>query len=506
MTTGLLGRWANSGDVLSVLLLIGSDIIQKAIAQLVGHRLRLPGMKNRGLYIAPVALSFGWVAYAFSNMIGVVGDMKLMPASDRSSILVNCANGFVRENKSWILCRLLRDHEIRCEADKRSKIEDNRSRSIRIDIFQLGPAAGPSRDIVWWVGWVVILVQLGMAAVPWASYGDWSIFMVTLCGNLLVAATCALPQWREEKWPGPKLAREAVFCLTRGNGHGYIMVFIGARGSWDLERLATGSLPPRPETRWVSLILAALWTCLLMSLPGLKGNTWYLVVIRGVGMIHNVIAAGAARKPGASDVHITELTRAPIILGKHEVYSDDPNADVDLEEKFEELSDIFNWSSQEEKPIASDNGSATTIARLSMPRWLYSMSREDGVPEWLEPIKNTPLNLPKAETYIKSKYGPRRLDNHDRGLHVVFAIGVHGALIELEKWVPTAGLAMVQIFFPGGLRYNDQAIRDNVHKKFWRSAYHTKSIRKRAEERRRTEPINIVRTGITNDWKVDGKH
>ena len=58
--------------------------------------------------------------------------------------------------------------------------------------------------------------------------------------------------------------------------------------------------------------------------------------------------------------------------------------------------------------------------------------------------------------------------------------------MELEKWVPTAGLALVQIFFPSGLEYNDASIRDNVHKKFWQKAYHTAGVRKKAEVKRRT--------------------
>ena len=59
---------------------------------------------------------------------------------------------------------------------------------------------------------------------------------------------------------------------------------------------------------------------------------------------------------------------------------------------------------------------------------------------------------------------------------IVYASGVHGALMELEKWVPSAGLAMIQMFFPQGLSYNDAAIRDNVHNSFWRIAYHTQKI------------------------------
>lgn len=57
------------------------------------------------------------------------------------------------------------------------------------------------------------------------------------------------------------------------------------------------------------------------------------------------------------------------------------------------------------------------------------------------------------------------------------------------------GLSMLQVFLPAGLKYNDESIRDNVHKKFWRRAYHTKSVRKRAEQRRRTQErgkVNLV--------------
>lgn len=42
-------QWANPGDVFSVLLLLGGDVINRALAQLAGT-------KNR---ITPVAFSFG---------------------------------------------------------------------------------------------------------------------------------------------------------------------------------------------------------------------------------------------------------------------------------------------------------------------------------------------------------------------------------------------------------------------------------------------------------------
>jgi hypothetical protein len=47
---------------------------------------------------------------------------------------------------------------------------------------------------------------------------------------------------------------------------------------------------------------------------------------------------------------------------------------------------------------------------------------------------------------------------------------------------------MLPIFFPGGgLQFHDDDIRGNKFKKFWKGAYHTRTIRKRAEEKRRSE-------------------
>lgn len=60
-----------------------------------------------------------------------------------------------------------------------------------------------------------------------------------------------------------------------------------------------------------------------------------------------------------------------------------------------------------------------------------------------------------------------------------------GALRELEKWVPRAGLAMQQIYFPGDLRFEESRMRYNIDKQFWKKAYHTRDIRKQAERKRR---------------------
>lgn len=94
-------QWANPSDILSLLLLVGGDVVQKAIAQMVGPQIKLRGVQ-RSVSVVPVAFSFGWVAYGFSNLLAACGDMKLMPRGDYPAILVNCSNGFVRETRSWI--------------------------------------------------------------------------------------------------------------------------------------------------------------------------------------------------------------------------------------------------------------------------------------------------------------------------------------------------------------------------------------------------------------------
>jgi hypothetical protein len=92
-------QWHNPKEVTAVLLIIGGEIVQKALAQLTGGR------------IVPVAFSFGWVAYAFSTIVAMVGEGRLMPEPDYPCKVINTENGYTRENRSWIIGRMLRDSE-----------------------------------------------------------------------------------------------------------------------------------------------------------------------------------------------------------------------------------------------------------------------------------------------------------------------------------------------------------------------------------------------------------
>ena len=58
---GLLRGWKKPGDVITLLMILNGDVVQKALAQLSGPT------------FVPVAFSFGWVVYsiqAFSPVIG----------------------------------------------------------------------------------------------------------------------------------------------------------------------------------------------------------------------------------------------------------------------------------------------------------------------------------------------------------------------------------------------------------------------------------------------------
>ncbi|THY28969.1 hypothetical protein D6D01_03705 [Aureobasidium pullulans] len=429
----LRGQWKNPGDILSVLLLIGGDIVQKAVAQLVGsellpfgyHRPKKNSQSTFGLPMVPVAFSFGWVAFSFTQLLAAV---------EKSAIIVNCANGFQRNNNSWILERLLRDHEA-CNPVDSAHI------SLRIDIFELGPLQKPVPDRVWWLGLLTILAQIAIAIPPWVFSNDWGTMMIILSGTLLAFVTCCLPQWKDEKWACRVLDKDNVTCLTRGNGYKHIMIFIGRAGSPDLETLATAVGTSRHETPILMVGLATLWVCLLLSVSSLKNNAWYMVGIGGLGMLQNVYAAGAIRHSKTTGLHLKPFERKSAILGECLPVTDENNADVDFIELDENVKPLADW--------------LDTQSSAQMPAWLESMNASDGVPNWLEPV------------------------TRPGGV-----IRVHGALQELEKWVPGAGLAMIQVFFPSSFQYDDSRVRDNVDKKFWTRASKTRAIRRRAEQAR----------------------
>lgn len=61
-TAGFFAKqWMNPNETFSVLLLLGPEVVQQAVAQLAGRA------------VTPVAFSFGWVAYSTKAFLAVIG-------------------------------------------------------------------------------------------------------------------------------------------------------------------------------------------------------------------------------------------------------------------------------------------------------------------------------------------------------------------------------------------------------------------------------------------------
>lgn len=62
-------QWSHPSDILSLLLIVGPDVIQRALAQLAGTS------------VTPLVFSFGWVAYAVSAIASALGGKPKMRVS-----------------------------------------------------------------------------------------------------------------------------------------------------------------------------------------------------------------------------------------------------------------------------------------------------------------------------------------------------------------------------------------------------------------------------------------
>ena len=323
--TEFRSQFTHPGDVFSILLLLGPDVVAQAIAQLAG-----------GL-LCPVTFSFGWVAYGVSALVSAVGENKLMPdvARGSSSIVINGNNGYVRNNNSWVIERLIRDYEKWMHPDTEAAVElnkDDKLEALRLKAQEKGRdesllerpaqaglciavykpsetriAAQFDKDMLYYSGLVTAAFQLGIAAIPYGLFGDEGIFMITVAGIVLSFLSGSLPQWRKEKWACRRDTNKHV-TLTRGNGSQHAIIVLGNGHGLDLEDLANGpannDASASIQTRVASIGLAIAWVLLLIAAAGLKENSWFLLAVGSVGMLQNVAVAGYARQPSALGVHL----------------------------------------------------------------------------------------------------------------------------------------------------------------------------------------------------------
>ncbi|OAP57723.1 hypothetical protein AYL99_08461 [Fonsecaea erecta] len=108
----LSAQWRSPRDIIAVLLLLGPEIVQTAIAQLAGRAW------------TPVPFSFGWVTYSCSMLLSTIeGETggQLMPNHREPILVVNAQNGHSRTTNSWVLCKLF--DFLNDEIDKEMAIE-----------------------------------------------------------------------------------------------------------------------------------------------------------------------------------------------------------------------------------------------------------------------------------------------------------------------------------------------------------------------------------------------
>lgn len=160
----------------------------------------------------------------------------------------------------------------------------------------------PARDLLWWSGFVVTAAQLGVSVIPLALYEDWSVLLATAAGTLLCYASASIPQWRHEKWHARTTNKDVA--LTLGNGTQHVVIIRGADHGLDLEDLAGGRAPDLWSTRIWTSVLAIFWLVHLVTCTAIQANTWYLLAVGGLGMVHNLVVAGVPRSPAAMGLPI----------------------------------------------------------------------------------------------------------------------------------------------------------------------------------------------------------
>jgi hypothetical protein len=268
--------------------------------------------------------------------------------------VIAAKNGYTRNSTSWVIGRMLRDYEFWMDTAVLARLAtmlDERLRYLRrntkagtpvphpgqtglcISVYEPSrtkTAGEPTHDLIYWSGLAVTVGQLVIAAIPIATSGDWSIFMITVGGTVFALITGSLPQWRAEKWACRRNS-PSTYILTRGNGAQHAIVILGNGRGLNLEDLAVAGQMKYPSSdmlmRLCLAVISILWVSLLIAAAGLASNTWYLLAVGAVGILQNVLVAGWRRDPSALGVHldfrevIGEMTAMDALLALEASYT-----------------------------------------------------------------------------------------------------------------------------------------------------------------------------------------
>ncbi|KAK7919946.1 hypothetical protein PG985_007968 [Apiospora marii] len=309
----------NPQGILAVLLLVGSDVVQKAIAQSIG------GCDSSWSRFTPVAFSFGWVSYAANSVVAALGDGIFLPKADTSGFVITLNSGDSRSNQSWLLGRLMRDLEMRVERDKNNKDKLNSGLLVTVYKVKKDGMLNPDRRKLWVLWAVVMLVQGFVAAIPVLLTSadrnakvkgteSWYVFAITLIGNGLAMATAAITSMHRPKFSMRDDKSTEMYALTRGNGHRHVFIIMPdtlikeSSSLPHLEDMSTNLAMADNTTRALATIAAIAWVFLLLSVAGLQGDTGYLLLVGLVGMIHNLFVSSKTCTAEEHGLPMEELT------------------------------------------------------------------------------------------------------------------------------------------------------------------------------------------------------
>ena len=171
-----------------------------------------------------------------------------------------------------------------------------------VAVYQADNPSRTYRDHLYYAGFAMILLQLGIAAIPLGIFGDWSIFLITVSGITLSFTTCSIPQWKREKW-GCRGHTKKNIVLTGGNGSQFAILILGDGKGLDLEDLSAGrGSQMNPLCQLQITILAVLWIVLLITATAVKQHTWFLFGVCAIGIFQNIYVAVTWRTPEAYGV------------------------------------------------------------------------------------------------------------------------------------------------------------------------------------------------------------
>jgi len=250
-------QWRMPQEVLGLLLIVGPEIVQKALSQCAPNRL-------------PVAFSFGWVGYSFSAMTSLLGEGRLMSDCDYPCKVINLASRQGRENRSFLLGRLLQsdeealrheyalvvtvhdvvDHGQEKEKQKEEMKLASHGKPTHTDVVAQSTTTSPMvqtsftrtrTDVkILSIAGMVIMLQIIISAIPWILHASWRVFLITMGGTILALLTGLLPQWRAENFAARRNSNKTI-AILRGNGCRHVMIVQGDKdleASLDVEDLA----------------------------------------------------------------------------------------------------------------------------------------------------------------------------------------------------------------------------------------------------------------------------